>query len=40
MTAYQVEFLPQAAGELAALDKAVALRVLKKLKWLADDFED
>lgn len=39
MTAYQVEFLPEASKELAALDKPVAQRVLKKLKWLAENFE-
>ena len=40
MRAYRVEFLPQASDELAALDKAVAQRVLKKLKWLAENFAD
>ncbi len=32
---YQVEFLPEASDELAALDKTVGQRILKKLKWLA-----
>lgn len=40
MRGYQVEFLPEASDELASLDKAVAQRVLKKLKWLAENFED
>lgn len=40
MRAYQVDFLPEASEELAALDKAVGQRVLKKLKWLAENLED
>lgn len=40
MKAYQVEFLSKASDELANLDKAVAQRVLKKLKWLVEHFED
>lgn len=40
MKAYQVEFFPKASDELAALDKAVAQRVLNKLKWLAEHFKD
>lgn len=39
MTAYQVEFLPEASAELAALDKRVGQRVLGKLRWLAENFE-
>ena len=37
---YRVRFLPEAAGELASLDKPVAQRILKKLKWLAENFAD
>jgi len=37
---YQVEFLPDASDELAALDKTVAQRILNKLKWLAENFEE
>jgi len=37
--AHRVEFLPQAADEFAALDKAVAQRILKKLKWLDRNFD-
>ena len=40
MTAYRVELLPQASDELVSLDKPVVQRVLKKLKWLAENFED
>jgi hypothetical protein len=39
VTAYQVRFLPEASDELAALDKAVGQRILKKLKRLAENFE-
>lgn len=40
MKGFQVQFLPEASAELASLDKAVAQRILKKLKWLAENFED
>ena len=40
MKEYRVEFLPEASDELASLDKAVAQRILKKLKWLAENFAD
>ncbi|MCK4391508.1 type II toxin-antitoxin system RelE/ParE family toxin [Candidatus Bipolaricaulota bacterium] len=40
MTTYRVELLPQASDELVSLDKPVVQRVLKKLKWLAENFED
>ena len=40
MKNYRVKFLPEASDELAALDKVVAQRILKKLKWLAENFED
>lgn len=35
---YQVEFGPRAAQEFESLDAAVAGRVLKKLRWLAENF--
>lgn len=40
MRGYQVRFLPEAADEFASLDKPIAERVLKKLKWLAENFEN
>ncbi|MBC7099394.1 type II toxin-antitoxin system RelE/ParE family toxin [Candidatus Bipolaricaulota bacterium] len=40
MRAYQVRFLPEAAEELSSLDKPVSQRILKKLKWLAENFAD
>jgi len=36
---YQVEFRPKAAEDFARLDQAVADRVLKRLRWLAENFD-
>jgi mRNA interferase RelE/StbE len=36
---YQVEFRPKAARDFENLDQAVADRVLKKLRWLAKNFD-
>jgi mRNA interferase RelE/StbE len=36
---FQVDFTPVAATDLARLDKPVAQRVLKKIRWLAENFE-
>ncbi|MEM4204877.1 MAG: type II toxin-antitoxin system RelE/ParE family toxin [Candidatus Methanomethylicaceae archaeon] len=36
---FQVEFTTSAETDLARLDKPVAQRVLKKLRWLAENFE-
>ena len=36
---YQLEFLPAALSALARLDKAVAQRILTKLRWLAEHFD-
>jgi mRNA interferase RelE/StbE len=36
---YQVEFRPGAAGDSAKLDQVVADRVLKRLRWLAGNFD-
>jgi len=36
---YRIEFLPAALAALARLDKAVAQRILKKLRWLAEHFD-
>ncbi len=36
---YQVEFTSNAEADLARLDVPVAQRVLKKLHWLADNFD-
>jgi mRNA interferase RelE/StbE len=36
---FQVEFTVAAQTDLARLDKPMAQRVLKKLRWLAENFE-
>jgi len=36
---YQVEFRPRAAQDFDNLDQFVADRVLKKLRWLAENFD-
>ncbi len=36
---FQVEFTAGAETDLARLDKPVAQRVLRKLRWLAENFE-
>lgn len=37
---YSVEFISDALNDLLQLDRAVAQRVLKKLHWLAENFDD
>lgn len=36
---FQVEFTSGAEADLARLDKPIAQRVLRKLRWLAENFE-
>jgi mRNA interferase RelE/StbE len=36
---FHVDFTPVAESDLARLDKSVAQRILKKLRWLAENFE-
>jgi mRNA interferase RelE/StbE len=36
---YHVKFTPDANADLARLDKPVAQRVLKKLHWMAENFD-
>ena len=36
---YEVEFTPEAETDLARLSKTVTQRILKKLRWLAENFE-
>ncbi len=38
VVSYQVEFLPAAVENLRKLDKIVAQRVLRKVRWLAKNF--
>ncbi len=35
---YQVEFTPQAETDLTHINKPTAQRILKKVRWLADNF--
>ena len=36
---YEVEFKPRAAHDLERLDRAVASRVLSRIRWLAANFD-
>lgn len=36
---YEVELTPQSSEDLGRLDKPVAQRVLKRIRWLAENFE-
>jgi mRNA-degrading endonuclease RelE of RelBE toxin-antitoxin system len=36
---YQVGFTPGAESDLSRLDAPIAQRVLKRLRWLAENFE-
>ena len=36
---YSVEFSPQALDDITRLDKPIAARVLKKIQWLAENFQ-
>ena len=36
---YQIEFTETAETDIRRLDKAVAQRVLKRLRWLAENFD-
>jgi mRNA interferase RelE/StbE len=36
---YGVEFRPEAVDSLRCLDKAIAQRILRRLKWFAQNFE-
>jgi len=38
--AYQIRLIPEAAKDLRRFDKPVAQRVVNKLKWLSQNFED
>jgi len=37
---YKVQFLDEAIEELAHLDKPIAQRITKKIKWLAENIEN
>ncbi len=36
---YDIRFLSSAARDLAGLDKSVATRILRRIRWLADNLE-
>lgn len=36
---YEVEFTTEAEDDLSGLSKAIAQRILKKIRWLAENFE-
>ena len=36
---YRVEFKPEAVDDLRHLDKAVAQRIFRRLKWLSENFD-
>lgn len=36
---YEVEFTSESQADLARLSKSVAQRILKKIRWLAENFE-
>jgi len=40
VTEYLIVLMPQAVDDLRRLDKPLAQRILHKLKWLSDNFDD
>ena len=40
MTEYPIVFMPRATNDLRRLDKTVAQRIVHKLKWLSQNFND
>jgi mRNA interferase RelE/StbE len=36
---YQVEFTREAEEDLSGLSKTIAQRIIKKIRWLAENFE-
>ena len=37
---YQVKFVSEAAEDLIRLDKVIAQRILTKIRWLSDNFDN
>jgi len=37
---YQVKFTPQGEKDLTRLDKSVVQRILKRLRWLSENFDN
>jgi mRNA interferase RelE/StbE len=40
VTEHLIVFMPQAINDLRRLDKPIAQRILSKLKWLSENFND
>jgi mRNA interferase RelE/StbE len=40
VTEYPIVFMPQATSDLRRIDKSTAQRILRKLKWLSQNFND
>lgn len=40
MTEYRILLMPQAANDLRRLDKPIAQRIVNKLRWLSQNFND
>ena len=40
MKKYRVEFISEAVSDLRKIDKIIAQRILNKIKWLSENFED
>ena len=36
---YQIEFVPQAVEDLNRLDKVITQRLLRRIKWLSENFD-
>ena len=37
---YQVKFLPEAVADISWLDKVIAQRILTKIRWLSENFDN
>ncbi len=37
---YQVKFTPKAAEDISRLDKIIAQRILTKIRWLSENFDN
>lgn len=37
---YQVKFMPKAAEDISRLDKVIAQRILTKIRWLSENFDN
>ena len=37
---YQVKFMPKAVGDISRLDKVIAQRIMTKIRWLSENFDN